>query len=61
MFAFGHDLFLARIKPDNRYDMLDENFNYSLLGGFIVFLFCANFLFSKYLKKQASKNAFLNM
>lgn len=61
VFAFGHDLFLARVKPDNRYDMLDESFNYSLLFAFIGFLICGNFFFARYLKHEGQKKAFLNM
>ena len=52
---------MARVKPDNRYDMLDESFNYSLLFAFIGFLICGNFFFARYLKKEGQKKAFLNM
>ena len=61
VFAFGHDLFLARVKPDGRYDMLDESFNYSLLFGFIGVLIFANFFFGRYLKQDGQRKAFLSM
>ena len=61
VFAYGHDLVLARIKPDNKFDLLDDSFNYSFLGIAIVGLYTANFIFSKYLKRETAKKAFLNI
>jgi len=29
--AYGHDLFLVRVTPDKKFDMIDEEFNYALL------------------------------
>lgn len=57
--AYGHDLFLSRIRPDNRFDMIDEEFNYSLLFVVIGALIAANFIFSKYLRAQKAKKEFL--
>jgi ER membrane protein complex subunit 1, C-terminal len=31
VFAYGSDLFFARVSPDGNYDRLDENFNYPFL------------------------------
>jgi len=59
VFAYGHDLFLSRIRPDNRFDMIDEEFNYSLLFVVIGALIAANFIFSKYLRAQKAKKEFL--
>lgn len=59
VFAYGHDLFLARIRPDNKYDMIDEDFNYGLLFLVIMGLFAANYLLSRYLKGEKSKKEFL--
>lgn len=50
---------MARIRPDNKYDMIDEDFNYGLLFLAILGLFLANFLLSKYLKGEKSKTQFL--
>lgn len=59
VFAYGHDLFLARIRPDNKYDMIDEDFNYSLLFLAIAGLFTVDYLLAKYLKAEKSKKDFL--
>ena len=59
VFAYGHDLFLSRIRPDNKYDMIDEDFNYALLFLAIVGLFATNYALSKYLKSEKSKKEFL--
>ena len=61
VFAYGHDLVLARIKPDNKFDLLDDSFNYSFLGIAIVTLYTANFIFSKYMKRASAKKAFLTI
>ena len=60
-FIHGHDLVLARIKPDNKFDLLDDSFNYSFLGIAIVGLYTANFIFSKYLKSASAKKTFLTV
>ena len=57
--AYGHDLFLSRIRPDNKYDMIDEDFNYALLFLAIIGLFGTNYMLSKYLKNEKSKKEFL--
>ena len=57
--AYGHDLFLARISPDNKFDMIDEEFNYSLLFLVIAALVGANYMFRKYLNTQNAKKLFL--
>lgn len=59
VFAYGHDLFLSRMRPDNKFDMIDEDFNYALLFLGIIGLFVANFMLSKYLKSEKSKKEFL--
>lgn len=59
IFAYGHDLFLSRLRPDNRFDMIDEDFNYSLLFLVIAGLIVATFAFQKYLKAGKAKKAFL--
>lgn len=57
--AYGHDLFLVRISPDNKFDMLDEEFNYSLLFLVIGALIAANYIFRKYLNTMNAKKSFL--
>jgi len=59
VFAYGHDLFLARIRPDNKFDMIDEDFNYALLFLGIVVLFGVNYALSSFMKKEKSKKEFL--
>ena len=59
VFAYGHDLFLARTMPDNGYDLLDESFSYVGLFAFIVLLIVGDFALSRYLKTVASKKSFL--
>lgn len=59
MLAYGHDLFLARMRPDKKFDMLDEEFNFLFLFLFIGFLLAANVAAQKYMKAQAAKKAFL--
>jgi ER membrane protein complex subunit 1 len=59
VFAYGHDLFLARIMPDNGYDLLDESFSYVGLFAFIILLIVGDFALSRYLKTLATQKAFL--
>lgn len=30
--AYGKDLFVTKIQPDNTFDLLNDDFNYTLLG-----------------------------
>ena len=55
VFAYGHDLFLGRVKPDGTFDLLDEEFNYMLLFAFIGFLLVANVFAAQMQKKETSK------
>jgi hypothetical protein len=55
VFAYGHDLFLGRVKPDGTFDLLDEEFNYTLLFAFIGFLLVANVFAAQMQKKETSK------
>ncbi len=59
MFAYGHDLFLARMMPDNGYDLLDEDISYIGLFAVILVLIIADVLLSRYLKKQSNIKTFL--
>ena len=59
VFAYVHDLFLARMRPDNKYDMIDEDFNYSLLFLAIFLLYAINYVFANFLKGETSKKNFL--
>lgn len=40
--AYGHDIFLTRITPDNKFDLLDESFNFKLLFAAIIVLIVGN-------------------
>ena len=59
VFAYGHDLFMARIGPDKKYDMLDEEFAFPLLFAFIAFLLVANIYAARYMRKAANRKTFL--
>ena len=59
VFVYGHDLFFARTKPDMGFDLLDEDFNFYALFAFITALIVGDYLFSKFLKKQALIKSFL--
>ena len=59
VFAYGHDLFLARLRPDKKYDMLDEEFAFPLLFAFIAFLLGANVFANRYMRSQGHKKKFL--
>lgn len=61
VFAYGHDLFLARVKPDGSFDLLDEEFNYALLFGFIVLVLGANLGFARMQKNEQTKTTFLTL
>lgn len=59
VFAYGHDLFMVRVNPDRQYDLLQEDFPYSLLfvgiGGLILF----NVFMRQYMKSHQARNTFL--
>ena len=57
--SYGHDLFLARISPDKKYDMIDEEFNYALLFAAIAGLIVATFALRKFMKSKADRQKFL--
>lgn len=59
VFAYGHDLFLSRMMPDNGYDLLDEDFSYIALFAFIVVLIIGDFVLSQFLKKRTAIKMFL--
>ena len=59
VFAYGHDLFLARVSPDGSFDLLDEEFNFKLLFGFIVLILAANLYAAKIMKKEQTRTQFL--
>jgi hypothetical protein len=61
VFAYGHDLFLARVKPDGSFDMLDEEFNFTLLFGFIVLILLGNWYVARMQKKEQTKTQFLTL
>lgn len=59
VFAYGHDLFLARMMPDNGYDLLPEDFSYIALFATIVVIIIGDMLLSRFLKKRAATKSFL--
>ena len=61
VFAYGHDLFLARVKPDGSFDLLDEEFNFTLLFGVIGLILVANVYGAVVAKKETLKTQFLTL
>jgi ER membrane protein complex subunit 1 len=61
VFAYGHDLFLARVKPDGSFDLLDEEFNYFMLFGCIVLILFGNLYMSRMVKKEQTRTQFLTL
>lgn len=59
MIAYGHDIFLVRVTPDKKFDMIDEEFNYALLflaiGGLMVIVYVVR----KWIDSQANRKKFL--
>jgi len=57
--AYGHDIFLVRVTPDKKFDMIDEEFNYALLflaiGGLMVIVYVVR----KWIDSQANRKKFL--
>jgi len=48
--AYGHDLYLIRVTPDKKFDMIDEEFNYALLFLAIGGLMVAVYLVRKFIQ-----------
>jgi len=61
VFAYGHDLFLARVKPDGKYDTLDEQFNYMMLLGICVVILGGNWYGSNLVKVETQRSQFLTL
>ena len=59
VFAFGHDLFYARINPEGNFDRLHENFKAPMLFGIIVALLLALYASQKYTSQTELKEKFL--
>jgi len=57
--AYGHDLFLVRVTPDKKFDMIDEEFPYALLFLAIGGLMVAVFMVRKWIQSQADGKKFL--
>jgi len=57
--SYGHDIYCTRITPDNRFDLLDEAFNFKLLFAGIAVLLVANFVAAYFMKQRNAKKAFL--
>jgi hypothetical protein len=57
--SYGFDLFCIRVSPENNFDLLQENFNYSLLfliiGGLAVVLYVVK----EYVRGSTNKSNFL--
>jgi hypothetical protein len=59
IFVHGHDLFLARVTPDNAFDLLDEDFSFTLLFATIAFCIVADIVLSVFQKRRTLMREFL--
>lgn len=59
VFVYGHDLFMTLMTPDNKFDMVQEDFNFKLLFAAIIGLIIANFALIHFKNSKESSKAFL--
>jgi len=59
LLAYGHDLWLKRVTPDKKFDMIDEDFEYSLLFLAIGGLMVATYMVRKWIKDLDHRKKFL--
>lgn len=59
VFVYGHDLFMTLMTPDNKFDMVQEDFNFKLLFGAIVGLLFGNIALISYKNKREATRQFL--
>ena len=57
--AYGFDLFFVRVSPDSAFDLLQENFNFTLLFTFIGGLFVTLLMVKAYIEARTKHNNFL--
>lgn len=57
--VYGFDLFFVRVSPDLTFDLLQENFNYTLLFTFIGGLFITMVLVKMFIDSKTKQNNFL--
>ena len=57
--AYGFDIFFIRVSPENNFDLLQENFNFSILFLVIAGLVVALIVLKKYVKQTTDKANFL--
>lgn len=61
MFAYGHDLFMARIRPEGKFDMIDEDFPFPVLFAFIFVLIVGNIATRMFMNNRALKKGYLTL
>mmetsp|Transcript_21772 Transcript_21772/g.15599 ORF Transcript_21772/g.15599 Transcript_21772/m.15599 type:complete len:187 (+) Transcript_21772:977-1537(+) len=59
VFVYGHDLFMTLMTPDNKFDMVQEDFNFKLLFAAIIGLIIGNFALIKYKNSKEATKVFL--
>lgn len=59
MLAYGNDIFFTRVAPENNFDLLQENFNYSMLFLFIGGLALTTLIVRRHVTTKARRNNFL--
>jgi len=59
--AFGFDIFCTKLSPENNFDLLQENFNYTLLFLFIGGLAIGAIIIKNIVKGKTNKNNFLSI
>lgn len=57
--AYGFDVFFARVSPENNFDLLQENFNYTMLFLFIGGLAITTYLVRRNVTKKTQTTKFL--
>lgn len=57
--AYGHDMFFTRVSPENNFDLLQENFNYTMLFLFIAGLAATTYMVKRHVTSKAKRTQFL--
>jgi hypothetical protein len=59
VFVYGHDLFLARVYPDSKFDLLQSDFPFPLIFTGIAALIVLTFVAQKWTKDHGERKNFL--
>lgn len=59
VFAYGHDLFFQKVNPDKAFDIIDDEFPFTLLFLGIAALYAVDYAIKTYMKDRADRKVFL--